>query len=154
MAKHVADTGSTCWLADRHEAVAAAVAAIEEFGGSVGRVVPLRSESLGMANCLHPDEIECWQAKGYTYRRGFCPISKCCVRGADPEKCPFLKSIDDLKEAESIVVTKALGQRAGFFSTMGNPPPAACGPGRRSDRSRATSNQHHARRIGSVSEVN
>jgi|GEM_PF-6661011 len=121
MAQHVAKTSSTCWLADRHEAVAAAVAAIEEFGGSVGRVVPLRGESLGTANCLHPDDIDRWQAKGYTYRRGFCPISKCCVRAADPEKCPFLKSIDDLKEAESIVVTKALGQRAGFFSTMGNP---------------------------------
>jgi hypothetical protein len=37
------------------------------------------------------------------------------------EPVPVLESIDKLKEADSIVVTKALAQRAGFFSAMGNP---------------------------------
>jgi hypothetical protein len=72
-------------------------------------------------NCLHPEVIELWQAKGYTYRPGFCRSSTCCEREANPARCPFLRSIDELKEADTIVVTKALAQRERFFSTTGNP---------------------------------
>src|SRR5262249_39430668 len=61
-ARYVAREGSTCWLADRHEDVEAAVAAIERHGGQVGRVLPLEEY------CLHADTVSWWQAKGYMYR--------------------------------------------------------------------------------------
>jgi hypothetical protein len=121
MAKRVAEIGSTCWLTNRHEDVISAALAIEMHGGSVGRVVPLDGEQDGERNCLHPHVIEQWQAKGYSYRAGFCRPHKCCEREANPNLCPFLKSMDELKEADTIVVTKALALRDGFFSRMGNP---------------------------------
>jgi hypothetical protein len=106
-------------LCDRRDDVDAATAAIESHGGQVGRVLPLRGKTDGVPNCLHPDVIECWQAKGYNYRAGYCLPQ--CERGEDDLKsCPFIQSIAALAEADNIVVTKALARRAGFFSTMGN----------------------------------
>jgi hypothetical protein len=118
-AKHVAATGGTCWLCDRHEDVDAAVAAIEAHGGSVGRVLPLRGSSSGILHCLHPDVVQCWQAKGYDYRVGFCQ-AKCERRAGEAEACPFLQSIAELKDADIIVATKALARGRDFFSRLGN----------------------------------
>jgi hypothetical protein len=75
-AEAVAVAGSTCWLADRREDVDAAVAAIESHGGQVGRVLPLDGTTDGEPNCLYPETIEAWQAKGYSYPAGFCRV-KC-----------------------------------------------------------------------------
>jgi hypothetical protein len=110
--------GSTCWLADRHEDVNAAAAAIEARGRQVGRVLPLDGETGGVPNCLHPDVIKLWQAKHYDYRAGFCGMA--CDRRGDAEACPFLMSIKELAEANTIAATKALARRPGFFSALGN----------------------------------
>jgi hypothetical protein len=72
---------------------------VEKYGGRVGRVLPLDGQINGVPNCLHPDIVAVWQMKGYSYRAGFCPNEKCCKRQADPDKCPFLASIDALEEA-------------------------------------------------------
>jgi hypothetical protein len=119
-AEHVAQVGSTCWLSDLCEDVAKAAAKIREYGGAVGEVVALHGKPDGIPNCLHPDIIEWWQKKGFNYRQGFCPLKRCCERQADPDSCPFLWSIDLLKDAPTIAVTKALARRKGFFSSMGN----------------------------------
>lgn len=119
-AKYVAETNNAIVLADRHESIDQLVATVEKYGGSVGRVVPLSGQTKGVANCLHPDIIGVWQSKGYSYRAGFCPHQKCCTRQADPEKCPFLASIDALEEAPTIAATKALAKAQGFFSAYGN----------------------------------
>ena len=118
MAKHVARTGATCWLADKHVDVDAAVAAIEAAGGNVGRVVPLDGMTGKTPNCLRPDVISCWQFKGYNYVPGYC--KPWCDRAADPKKCPFIRSLIALEEADIIVATKALARRAGFYSAHGN----------------------------------
>lgn len=120
-AAFVAEQGSTCWLADRHEDVAATAGAIESFGRTVGRVLSLTGrQDDGTPNCLHPEHILAWQSKGYNYRLGYCRSEKCCTRQADPNLCPFLKSLDALEEESVIVVTKALARGPGFFSRMGN----------------------------------
>jgi hypothetical protein len=105
-------------LTDRHEDVDAAVTAIEAHGGTVGRVVALEGESNGMPNCLHPEVVSAWQAKGYSYRVGYCTTA--CARQGDPGRCPFLASIAGLEGAENIVATKALARTSGFFSRHGN----------------------------------
>ena len=64
-AKAVSRVGSTCWLGDRHEDVNAIAEAIENCGGQVGRVLPLKGVTDGVPNCLYPAVIECWQQKGY-----------------------------------------------------------------------------------------
>src|SRR5262249_15066032 len=69
-AKVVARAGSTCWLSERHEDVEAATAAMEQYGANVGRVKPLDGVTGDTPNCLHPDPIAQWQAKGYNYRPG------------------------------------------------------------------------------------
>jgi hypothetical protein len=120
-AAHVAGVGKTTWLCDRHEDVEATSGAIEAHEGKVGRVLSLHGhQEDGTANCLHPAVIELWQAKGYSYRAGFCKAG-CCERAGDPEQCPYLASVDALEEADTIVVTKALARTKGFFSTRGNP---------------------------------
>jgi hypothetical protein len=117
----VAEHGKTTWLCDRHEDAEAACLAIEEHGGTVGRVLPLQGQQPnGAANCLHPGIIQMWQAKGYNYRAGYCKAG-CCERNGDPESCPFLASIDALEKADTVVVTKALARTKGFFHTRGNP---------------------------------
>jgi hypothetical protein len=116
--------GSTCWLADRRESVEDVVKMIERSGGEVGRVLPLDGYSYTskgkVANCIHADVIEQWQAKGYAYRAGFCMHLECCEREADLDLCPFLASIARLKDADNIACTKALGRKPNFFSSMGN----------------------------------
>lgn len=119
-AKFVATQGNSIWLADRVEDVDAATETIQRYGGQVGRVLPLKGNLNGVPNCLHPDTIEIWQKKGYSYRRGFCPIETCCERRGDPERCAFLKSIDNLKHANNVVVTKAMARDTKFFTKMGN----------------------------------
>jgi hypothetical protein len=119
MVEHTAKHGSTCWLSDRHEDVDAVVAKLKEHGCEPGRVLPLRGAVNGVPNCLLPQLIEHWQKKGYAYRTGFCP--PCCERTGDPERCPFLRSIDLLKEADTVVCTKAMARGPSFFSKMGNP---------------------------------
>lgn len=114
----VADEGSTCWLSDRHEGVADAVAMIEAAGGTVGKVLSLRGKSHGVPNCLHPDIIEQWQAKGWSYRPGFCTCK--CEREGEADQCAFLRSIKELEYADNIAVTKAFARRQGFFSAHGN----------------------------------
>lgn len=69
-------------------------------------------------NCLWPDLIEWWQIKGYNYVAGYCQLV--CERNADVKECPFLASLAQLEEADSIVATKALARRPGFFSKFGN----------------------------------
>src|SRR5579883_579621 len=120
-AAYVARVGSTVWLTERHEDAAKAVDAIEANGGHVARVLPLEGSMEGCPNCLHPQIIRKWQDKGYNYRQGFCPIEQRCERQADPEQCPFLKSLDALEEAHTVVCTKALARKPKFFSAMGNP---------------------------------
>jgi hypothetical protein len=117
-AQHVARVGSTVWLADRHEDVEAAVSAIEDYGGNVGRVLPLRGKTGDVPNCLHPETIEYWQASGYSYLPGYC--KKVCARGSCISECPFIVSIAELEHADTIVVTKALASKQGFFSKFGN----------------------------------
>jgi hypothetical protein len=118
MAEAVAAHGSTCWLADRTEDVDAAAALIEANGGAVGKVAPLQGKQPdGTLNCVMPEVVKIWQEKGYNYRVGLCPR---CTREADPGRCPFLRSLDELQEADVIVVTKALARGEGFFSRMGN----------------------------------
>jgi hypothetical protein len=118
-ARHVAEAGRAIWLADRHEDINAASQAIEENGGTVGRVLPLDGvQEDGTRNCLFPVKVKLWQAKGYTYRAGFCVPA--CPRGGNPDRCPFLASIDALEGADNIVVTKALARQEGFFSQYGN----------------------------------
>lgn len=131
-AEFAARAGRTCWLSDRKEGADEAAALIEEHGGKVGRVLPLDGKSMVVTrgeadcppiantipNCLHPDVIELWQSKGYDYRRGYCRIA--CERRADPGCCPFLRSLDDLEHADSIVVTKAMARGEGFFTAHGN----------------------------------
>jgi hypothetical protein len=123
-AKFVAKAGSTCWLADRHEDVAAAVAAIEAAGGLVGRTLPLHGKTDGVPHCLHPSIIEWWQMKGYSYRQGFClsetKEGPCCKRRGDPDRCLYLGAIRDLKDAAIICTTKAYARRPGFFSSAAN----------------------------------
>jgi hypothetical protein len=120
-AEYVAERGSAVWLTERHEDVDAAVAVIERAGGKVGRVVPLQGETGGVPNCLHPDDVNTWQSKGYAYRAGFCAYEDCCERKGDPGQCPYLASVDALEEASTIAVTKALARTAGFFGGKGNP---------------------------------
>lgn len=117
-ARWVAQTGKTCWLADRREDVDAAVQAIEAAGGEVGRVVPLDGETNGVPNCLCPEVINWWQAKGYNYQAGFCKAV--CDRKDDLRECPFIMSVAELEHADTIVATKALARRPGFFSAFGN----------------------------------
>jgi hypothetical protein len=109
----------------RHEDVDATVKAIEDAGGSAAKVVPLEGYTDGPAgrveNCLHPEAIRKWQEKGYGYKHGFCVRGECCSRQGDPEKCPFLKSVKALEEAEVVVCTKALAKGDNFFSAHGNP---------------------------------
>jgi hypothetical protein len=121
----VAQQGSTCWLTDRCEDVEAVVAKIEKLGGKVGRVLPLDGEIGGIPNCLYPKIIAMWQAKGYGYFPGFCRVR--CERQDDSQendgqegRCPFIRSIAQLEEADTIVATKALARQFGFFSKMGN----------------------------------
>jgi hypothetical protein len=118
--KYVAQNGFTIWLTDRHEDAATTANMIEQYGGDVGKVVPLRGHTDGVPNCLHPDIIQRWQEKGYDYRKGFCSIQRCCRRQADPDRCPFLGSLRDIKEASIAVFTKAMARKPGFFSKMGN----------------------------------
>ncbi len=123
MASTVSEIGKTCWLADRKQDVIAATAAIEQAGGEVGHVLPLDGRSPGprgelIPNCLHPGIIELWQTKGYSYRPGFCSVS--CARKGEADDCPFLGSIEALASADTIVTTKAMARRKGFFSAMGN----------------------------------
>jgi hypothetical protein len=119
-ARYAAEHGKTIWLCDRHEDAEAVSRLIEKHGRPVGRVVPLHGHQAdGTPNCLHPGIIEQWQAKGYTYRFGYCPAR--CERAGDPDQCPYLASLDTLEDADTIVVTKALARRRGFFSSGGNP---------------------------------
>jgi hypothetical protein len=118
MAKAVAREGGTCWLSDRRDDVDAAAAAIDGHSGNVGKVLPLDGVTGGVPNCLHPEIISSWQSKGYNYHPGYCKVA--CERGEDIEECPFIMSIKELKDADNIVVTKALARRGGFFSTLGN----------------------------------
>jgi hypothetical protein len=114
----VAWAGSTCWLADRCDDVQAVVAGIEQREGQVGRVAPLEGETDGQPNCLHPEIIGLWQAKGYNYRAGYCGVR--CERRDNLHDCPFLASLTALNDADTIVATKALARRPGFFSGTGN----------------------------------
>jgi hypothetical protein len=109
-ARHVAQVGKAIWLADRHESIDAAVAKIEQYGGSVGRILPVDGSQSGVPNCLHSGTIKLWQSKGYPYRPGFCQHPKCCERAGDPAKCPFLASLDALEYADTIAATKAMAR--------------------------------------------
>jgi len=121
MARLVAQHGSTCWLADRHESLDEAVATIEAAGGRVGRVLSLDGKMAdGTPHCLHPGKIHQWQEKGYDYRAGFCNLARCCDREGNPSECSFLQSLDELEDADTIAVTKALASRPGFFQSKGN----------------------------------
>jgi hypothetical protein len=120
-ARFVAKSGSAIWLTDRHEDAAVAVGMIEEHGGRVGRILPLRGTTRDIPNCLHPGIVERWQDKGYDYRRGFCPLPRYCTREGNPDACPFLASLRDIEEARIGVFTKALARKPSFFSSMGNP---------------------------------
>jgi hypothetical protein len=118
--RYAAEHGKTIWLCDRREDAEAVSRIIEEHGRSVGRVVRLEGRQAdGTPNWLHPDVVEQWQAKGYDYRRGYCHHR--CDRAGDPIRCPFLASVDALEDADTIVVTKALARRRGFFSSSSNP---------------------------------
>jgi hypothetical protein len=115
----VAKVGATCWLADRREDVEKAKRSIEDAGGLVGTVLPLTgTQSDGSVNCLNPDIIGLWQSKGYQYVPGFCMPK--CSREGDADRCPFLRSLANLKEADIIVATKALARKPQFFSAFGN----------------------------------
>jgi hypothetical protein len=121
-ARHVAQARRTTWLCERDEDVEAATRAIEAHGGRVGRVVPLDGQQPdGTPNCLYPDVINLWQAKGYNYRLGFCASERHCERAGEVGRCPFLRSLADLEDADTIVATKAMARAKGFFSQYGNP---------------------------------
>jgi hypothetical protein len=124
IAGQVAEVKSTVWLAARHEDVAATVQAIERAGGRAASVVPLDGYTHGptglVKNCKYPDTIRKWQAKGYSYKTGFCSQRQCCSRRGDPEQCPYLKSMKDLEAASIAVLTKALARGPDFWCAYGN----------------------------------
>jgi hypothetical protein len=87
----------------------------------VARALPLDGQTDGVPNCLHPEVIGWWQAKGYDYRRGFCTVTTkagpCCERGGETAACPYLSALAALKEAPVVVTTKAFARRPNFFSS-------------------------------------
>ncbi len=118
----IAGQAPALWLANRHEDVAAAAAMIEAKGGVVGRPVPLTGRTHGVANCLMPDIIKAWQAKGYNYQVGVCCHRRrdgtpLCPRQGDLERCPYLQGLENVAKAPIAVTTKAFARRPNFFST-------------------------------------
>ena len=117
-AEEVAKNGSTSGSSDRHEQVDDVVSSIEAAGGSVGRVLMLRER-------LRAFPIACILRLSRSGRQRVTTMSpgsaaRKCERKGEPDECMFLGSIRDLKEASTIVSTKAYARRKGFFSAHGN----------------------------------